>query len=236
MRVGAVRAHGPRVGLLIRVRPVQPDAQIDYFLFEKVSAEPKSTIDFEPDDVDRTNFLAERGGREPCRRRRKPSWTVTCMSAIFCQSCSRRSGFTLRQRIAHIRHSESGTGCGSQATRPKSLRVLPDSVPLLPPPISGRPHPRQHGGRADPDNLAYSCLHSNRHKGPNIAGRDPETGEVVRLFHPRKDSRDEHFRPDSAILTGLTPIGRVTVHVLAMNDSEFLEFREALIKEGVYPE
>jgi len=37
------------------------------------------------------------------------------------------------------------------------------------------------------ENLALACLHCNQHKGPNIAGRNPETGEIVELFHPRQD-------------------------------------------------
>ncbi len=40
---------------------------------------------------------------------------------------------------------------------------------------------RQHGGETALDNLALACLHCNRHKGPNIAGRDAETGEIARL-------------------------------------------------------
>jgi len=93
---------------------------------------------------------------------------------------------------------------------------------------------RQHGGSNDSGNRALSCLHCNRHKGPNIAGRDPATGEIQRLFHPRKDSWREHFQLKGEIIVGLTAIGRVTVQVLAMNEPEFLAAREALLKEGVY--
>jgi hypothetical protein len=93
---------------------------------------------------------------------------------------------------------------------------------------------RQHGGTAELANLALSCLHCNRHKGPNIAGRDWETDEIQRLFHPRKDFWTEHFQLDGAVLVGLTAIGRVTVQVLAMNEREFLAVRETLIREGVY--
>lgn len=93
---------------------------------------------------------------------------------------------------------------------------------------------RQHGGSSDIENLALCCLHCNRHKGPNIAGRDPATAEIQRLFHPRKDTWSEHFQLDDAVLIGLTPIGRVTVQVLAMNEPEFLAAREALLREGAY--
>ena len=69
---------------------------------------------------------------------------------------------------------------------------------------------RQHGGVTAIDNLALACLHCNRHKGPNIAGRDPATGELVRLFHPRQDKWSEHFEWNAAELAGRTAIGRIT--------------------------
>ena len=46
---------------------------------------------------------------------------------------------------------------------------------------------QQHHGETVPENLALSCLRCNSHKGPNLSGYDWETGEVVRLFHPRRD-------------------------------------------------
>jgi hypothetical protein len=52
---------------------------------------------------------------------------------------------------------------------------------------------QQHEGPTSLENLALACLHCNRHKGPNIAGRDPVTGEIVRLFNPRQDPLTEHF-------------------------------------------
>jgi HNH endonuclease len=71
----------------------------------------------------------------------------------------------------------------------------------------------KHGGRTVEDNLALACPHCNRFKGPNIAGIEPETDEVVRLFNPRKDLWQEHFAWDAVRLVGRTPSGRATVHV-----------------------
>ena len=45
----------------------------------------------------------------------------------------------------------------------------------------------QHHGATVPENLALPCLNDNLHKGPNIAGLDPPTGLLTRLFHPRQD-------------------------------------------------
>jgi HNH endonuclease len=94
---------------------------------------------------------------------------------------------------------------------------------------------RQHHGATEIDNLALACFHCNRHKGPNIAGRDPVSGEIVRLFHPRTDVWSEHFQVEGAVQIGLTPIGRATVEVLAINASDFRQVRETLISEGVFP-
>ena len=97
--------------------------------------------------------------------------------------------------------------------------------------------PRQHGGRTLRSNLAYACLHCNRHKGPNLAGIDRVTSatRLVRLFHPRRHRWSWHFRWDGPRLVGRTPIGRVTVHVLAMNDPIRVALRQELLEEGVFP-
>lgn len=93
----------------------------------------------------------------------------------------------------------------------------------------------QHEGDDDPTNLALACMHCNRHKGPNIAGRDPVTRELTRLFDPRRDRWRQHFAWQGAILVGLSAIGRTTVQVLAINDDVLVKVRTALIAEGRFP-
>lgn len=93
----------------------------------------------------------------------------------------------------------------------------------------------QHEGDDDPANLALACMHCNRHKGPNIAGRDPVTRELTRLFDPRRDRWRQHFAWQGAILVGLSAIGRTTVQVLAINDDVLVKVRTALIAEGRFP-
>ena len=92
---------------------------------------------------------------------------------------------------------------------------------------------RQHGGETILANLAMACFHCNRFKGPNIAGLDPASRELIRLFNPRTDLWTDHFQFDGAWLLGLTPIGRVTIHVLAMNADDLLLFRAEILKEGI---
>jgi len=77
-------------------------------------------------------------------------------------------------------------------------------------------------------NLALACVDCNLHKGTNLAGLDPESGDLTALFNPRTHDRDEHFAWTGAAVLGLTPIGRVTVNVLDLNGSERIEFRRRL--------
>ncbi len=90
----------------------------------------------------------------------------------------------------------------------------------------------QHGGETIWENLALCCGRCNQSKGPNIAGLDPESRILVPLFHPRRDTWRDHFRWDGAILVGITPIGRATIFVLAINQPIRVTARLALIQEG----
>jgi hypothetical protein len=93
----------------------------------------------------------------------------------------------------------------------------------------------KHAGPTSLENLALACFHCNNHKGPNIAGLDPATGQLTRLFHPRQDDWDEHFSWRGPLLVGLTPVGRTTVAVLAVNLRHRVTHRQALFEEGVFP-
>ncbi len=94
---------------------------------------------------------------------------------------------------------------------------------------------RKHRGASTPENLAFSRFYCNSHKGPNIAGIDPESGPLSRLYHPRSDSWGEHFRWSGATLAGLTPIGRTTIEVLGINSPDCVRLRMSLIREGLFP-
>ena len=93
----------------------------------------------------------------------------------------------------------------------------------------------KHRGPTIPGNLALACFHCNNHKGSNIAGIDPVSGQTTRLFHPRLDVWNEHFRWRGAILQGLTPSGRTTVEVLEINLRHRVLHRQALLEEGAFP-
>lgn len=78
----------------------------------------------------------------------------------------------------------------------------------------------KHGGKTTEDNLCLSCSDCNRYKGSDLCSLDPATGEVMALFHPRRDHWMEHFRVDGAGIEGITPQGRATVRLLKMNDPD----------------
>lgn len=94
---------------------------------------------------------------------------------------------------------------------------------------------RQHQGSSDANNLALACYACNHHKGPNIASFDPDARQAVPLFNPRRDVWTHHFQWQGPALLGLTPVGRVTIHVLAINREYRVALRRALIRERVFP-
>jgi hypothetical protein len=93
----------------------------------------------------------------------------------------------------------------------------------------------KHGGPTRANNLALACFACNNHKGPNIAGIDPVSGAIVRLYHPRRHRWARHFRWNGPELVGRTAIGRATIAVLEINLPYRIELRQGLIDEGVFP-
>jgi len=110
---------------------------------------------------------------------------------------------------------------------PKALSLMPFEIDHI--------VPIKHGGLTVDDNLALACFYCNRYKGPNIAGFDPETRVMSRLFDPRKDSWTSTFRWQRHRIEGTTSVGRTTVDVLRLNHPEMVVLRAALEEEGVFP-
>lgn len=91
---------------------------------------------------------------------------------------------------------------------------------------------RKHGGRDEMDNLAWACIFCNLYKGPNLASFDPDSGELSRLFHPRRDRWEEHFRMTGSQIIGLTPVGRTTGWLLELNSDLLTGLRATLMREN----
>ena len=88
---------------------------------------------------------------------------------------------------------------------------------------------KQHGGKDVRSNLAMACPFCNQRKGTNLAGIDPESRRMVRLFNPRTNIWKDHFRMSAILIVGRTPVGRTTVVVLAMNDAVQSSTRKAIL-------
>jgi hypothetical protein len=94
---------------------------------------------------------------------------------------------------------------------------------------------RKHGGDSDAGNLAFACLRWNAWEGTDIGSADPKTGRIVRLFHPRHDIWDHHFRMRGPLILPLTGVGRATAILLKFNVEERVAERRLLIEVGRYP-
>ena len=94
----------------------------------------------------------------------------------------------------------------------------------------------KHDGTDEDDNLCLACYDCNIYKGSDVAALDPLTRAATRLYDPRQQVWDDHFRlnPDATI-SGLTPEGRTTVRVLRINDIERVNQRFGEMAVGDYP-
>jgi len=92
---------------------------------------------------------------------------------------------------------------------------------------------RKHGGSSGIGNLAYACILCNRYKGTDIASID-RSGRPIRLFDPRREPWDEHFKLDGPIIQPLTPIGEVTARMLRLNAAERVIERRLFQALGSY--
>jgi hypothetical protein len=93
---------------------------------------------------------------------------------------------------------------------------------------------RQHGGNDSPNNLALACHRCNLRKGPNLAGIDPTSGQLTRLFHPRQDHWNGHFELIEGRILGLTAVGRTTATLFRMNTPDRIELRCQLLAAGLW--
>lgn len=97
--------------------------------------------------------------------------------------------------------------------------------------------PRSQGGKTTLDNLALSCQGCNNHKYTKTEGRDPVTGDIVLLYHPRRQRWNNHFawNEDFTFIIGLTPTGRATVETLRLNRVGLVNLRRVLYAVGEHP-
>jgi 5-methylcytosine-specific restriction endonuclease McrA len=92
----------------------------------------------------------------------------------------------------------------------------------------------KHGGSTSEDNLALCCTLCNLHKGTDLTSIDPETNEIMPLFHPRKHQWADHFQIVDGRLEPRSPTGRVTVRLLQLNQANRVEERKLLLSAGLF--
>jgi hypothetical protein len=90
-------------------------------------------------------------------------------------------------------------------------------------------------GKTEAENLALACVSCSLHKAAKQVANDPDTGEDVPLFNPRRQYWSEHFRWEGVRIVGLSPTGRATVVALRMNRPGILSIREEEILLGRHP-
>jgi hypothetical protein len=97
--------------------------------------------------------------------------------------------------------------------------------------------PKAKGGTDDLENLALACQGCNNFKFTRTEARDPVTGLMAPLYHPRVDAWLKHFAwsDDFTLLIGLTPTGRASAEVLQLNREGVVNLRQALHMLGEHP-
>jgi hypothetical protein len=66
-------------------------------------------------------------------------------------------------------------------------------------------------------------------QGHESSSIDPTTGEVVRVFDPRRQLWEDHFVLRDGLIVGSSPVGRATAALLRMNTPGRIALRLELI-------
>lgn len=93
----------------------------------------------------------------------------------------------------------------------------------------------KHGGSNEVDNLAYSYVFCNRHKGSDIGSIILNSDRFIRFYNPRLDQWNQHFQLNGSVIEPITDIGEVTVKILKMNHIDRILERNLLIQLNRYP-
>ena len=94
---------------------------------------------------------------------------------------------------------------------------------------------RKHGGQTILENLAHACPLCNNAKGSDLSTILEEEGELIRLFHPRKDNWLTHFEVEEYQILPKTDIGAATIKLLKLNDVNRILERIDLVEAGLFP-
>jgi len=137
-----------------------------------------------------------------------------------------KTRITARQKKAIV---ERAHGCCEYCRSQARFAMQPFSVEHI--------IPQSQGGQTKLDNLALSCQGCNNHKYTKTEGRDPVSGDIVPLFHARRQRWRDHFvwNDDFTLIIGLTPTGRATVEALRLNREGLVNLRRVLYAVAEHP-
>jgi hypothetical protein len=98
-------------------------------------------------------------------------------------------------------------------------------------------HPAAQGGSDAPNNRSLACASCKLFKADRSSGFDARTKAEVSFLNPRTDAWEDHLAwdEDRQVLLGLTPVGRVTVAALRINDPMRTEARRLWFATGWLP-
>lgn len=130
----------------------------------------------------------------------------------------------LRERVT----AQAGHRCGYCRTSSFLIGMILEMDHII---------PESFGGKTEEENLWLACPTCNGHKSNRIAAADPATGEIVRLFDPRRQRWSEHFTWNALgdEILGLTPTGRATVEALHLNRPVLVYARWHWVRWGCHP-
>ncbi len=131
---------------------------------------------------------------------------------------------TLKRRV-----DARAAGCCEYCRSPASISSQPFSVEHI--------FPKARGGSSTADNLALACQGCNNHKYDKIEAIDPASGDLVPVYHPRRDRWRDHFAcsDDFAWILGVSATGRATVVALHLNREGLVNLRRVLHLAGKHP-
>lgn len=95
--------------------------------------------------------------------------------------------------------------------------------------------PASLGGETIFENLALACVSCSLRKAARQNAIDPQTGDEVHLYNPRRESWNDHFEWQGEYIDGKTPTGRATVAALNMNRLLAIAIRRTEISLGRFP-
>jgi hypothetical protein len=98
--------------------------------------------------------------------------------------------------------------------------------------------PISAGGKTEQDNLALACPRCNAAKWTHTSVSDPQSGELIRLYDPRRDNWSDHFQwsvTDPTWLEARSSTARGTIELLDLNSQHRRQVRHWLIVLGLHP-